>query len=280
MDSTRISFTKILVGGMLAAIALLLCWPAQAQFVNYVGVEVDNPFTAELVTTSTFPASTGSQETKIRREFVARDSRGRIRFEKRDVGHLAGDPKTITLETPDGQPFTVTREEYGTLIQIFDHPAGTATSIQPGMRIAKVTKIGTMAPSRQPSRSFSRAYIPGPGAKISSQVIFEALGERGIQGFQARGVRSTDIGKEEDGEMNGKPTRQMELWFSDSLGVKLLTIIKDMKTGNEDRAELIAIKAGEPDPAIFEIPEGYLINPALNQLPRMKPPGEAERAEH
>jgi hypothetical protein len=280
MNSTRRALTKILLGGVLTTIASLYCLPARAQIINYVGVESYNPFTAELVTTSTFSASEGAQKTKIRREYVARDSRGRIRFEKREVGHPAGDPKTITLETPEGRQFTVTREEYGTLIRIFDHPAGTATSIQPGMRIATVTKIGSVAPTRQPSRSFSRAYLPGPGAKISTQLIFEPLGEREIQGIQATGVMRTSMGKDEDGDFKGKPVRQVELWFSDSLGVKLLTITRDMKTGDEDRAEVVAIKAGEPDPAIFEIPEGYVINPGPRERPMMKASGEPERAEH
>jgi len=42
----------------------------------------------------------------------------------------------------------------------------------------------------------------------------------------------------------------------------MLSIRKDLKTGAAERSELIAIKRQEPDPALFEIPKEYAVNPA------------------
>jgi hypothetical protein len=48
-------------------------------------------------------------------------------------------------------------------------------------------------------------------------------------------------------------------------------IVKDLRAGTESKSELMAIKREEPDPALFEIPQGYVINPVIpGALPIMK----------
>ena len=112
--------------GVMATLALVCTAPVNAQIrkgcngINYVGGDSSNPFTAEYVTTSTTPGPAGVPKTIVLREDVARDSQGRIRFEKHGVTRLRDDRKTVTLETADGKQFTVTTEEFGTLINISD----------------------------------------------------------------------------------------------------------------------------------------------------------------
>lgn len=260
--------------GVIATLALVCTAPAHAQIrkgcngINYVGADSSNPFTAEYVTTSTTLSSAGAPKTIVLREDVARDSQGRIRFEKHGVTRLRDDRKTMTLETADGKQFTVTREEFGTLITISDCVSGTFVALQPGLRIAQV-KEGNGAPATEPiKRAYSVAYIPGPDAKMPPNMSVEQLGNREIQGISARGVRTTTLGTETDGDWNGKPIRETELWVSDVLAAQMLKVDKDLRAGSQTTSELIEIKREEPDPTLFNIPKDYEVNPKM--LPRMK----------
>jgi hypothetical protein len=253
---------------ILTAVVLIFGLPAHAQItkgcsgINYLGADSSNPFTAEYVTTSTGPASSGPPKTIVRRENVARDSKGRIRFEKHGVSQPPDDRKTVALETPDGKPFTVTREEYGTLVEIFDCASGTFIRIQPGMRIAAVKESSNTAPAPHSKRAYSAPYFPPPGAKTLPNVTHEELGTREIQGIPCRGIKTTTMGTEQDGEWNGKPIRVDEFWLSDDLAAHVLSIRKDLQTGNAETSELLAISRKEPDPALFEIPKDFEVNPA------------------
>ena len=252
----------------LTAIVLLFGLPTYAQLkkgcsgIDYLGADSGNPFTAESVTTATAPATVGAPKTTAFRENIARDSHGRIRIEKHGVSQPPDDRKTVTLETPDGKPFTVTREEYGTLIEIFDCASGTFIRIQPGMRIAAITESTGAAPVVQSKHEFSTPYIPSPGVKTPPNITIEQLGTHEFQGIPARGVKTTTLGTEKDGDWNGKPISESELWVSDDLAAQMLSIRKDLKTGSEGRSELMAITRGEPDPALFEIPKDFAVNPA------------------
>jgi hypothetical protein len=271
------------VAGVLTALALLCGLPAQAQItkgcsgINYVGADSNNPFTADYVTTSTMATPAGAPKTMVLRENVARDSQGRIRFEKHGVGPLPDDRKTVTLETPDAKRFTVTREEYGTVIDIFDCASATMVKIRPGMRIATVKEGQSAMPTRQIKHAYSSPFIPGPGAKMPTNMTVEQLGTLEIQGVSALGARTTTLGTERDGDWNGKPIRVTDLWVSDDLAAQVLKIDKDLRAGSEGRSELIAIKRVEPDPALFDIPKDYQVNPTM--LPSMKVSGTRRPAQ-
>jgi hypothetical protein len=256
------------IHGALTTVLLLCGLPAHAQLkkgcsgIDHLGADSGNPFTAERVTISTTPSTGGTPKTTVFRENIARDSQGRIRIEKHGAAQPPDDRKTVTLETPDGQPFTVTREEYSTLIQIFDCVSGTFIRIQPGMRIAAVKEDTGPAPAPQPKHAYSTPYIPNPRVKIPPDITIEQLGTREFQGIPALGAKTTTLGTQKDGEWNGKPISESELWVSDDLAAHVLSIRKDLKTGMEGRSELLAIKRQEPDPALFEIPKDYEVNPA------------------
>ena len=269
MPSILRAFLTILIPGAFAALVCLSVLPVQAQIkkgcsgINYVGADASNPFTAELVTTSTVFDLSGARTTTLMKEFVARDSRGRIRFEKHGVTHTRDNRETVTLEWQDGNKFTVTQEEYGKLIDIFDCESGTTIRIQPGMKIATVKEDTNELPRPRAHHAFSTPYIPRPGMKLPPNIIMEALGNREIQGIQACGVKTTTLGTTEDGDWSGKPIREEELWLSDELAARMLRISKDLRKGTESREELLAIKRENPDPTLFEIPKDYHLNPPI-----------------
>ena len=98
-------------------------------------------------------------------------------------------------------------------------------------------------------------------------MIQEELRTRDIQGIPARGLKTT-LGTEQDGDWNGKPISESELWVSDELSAQMLWIRKDLGTGKEGTSELLEIKRAEPDPTLYEIPKDYEVNPAV--LPSQK----------
>jgi len=273
----RGAFPRSLFYGALNVMLFMCAWPAHAQVmkgcsgIGYLGADSSNSFIAEYVTTITMPSFLGVPKTSVQRENVARDSQGRMRFEKHGVARPPDDRETVTLETPDGKPFTVTREEYGTLIEIFDCASGTFIRIQPGMSIATVKESNDAASVLQSGRAYSTPYIPRSGVKIPPNMTIEQLGTREIQGIPARGVRTTKLGTEKDGDWNGKLISEIELWVSDDLAAQMLSIANDLKTGTSGRSELVAIKRGEPDPALFEIPKGYEVNPARMPIAKNLP---------
>jgi hypothetical protein len=265
----RILLRQTLKAAALTAIILLCGSAARAQTekrciaMNFIGADSSNPFTSERVTTSTMPTSSGAPKTTVWRELVARDSEGRLRFERRGVRQPPDDRKTVALETRDGMPFEVTREEFGTHILIFDCASGISINMQPGLRIASVTQDMNQAPAAPPKRFYSAPYIPGPGVKIPPNMVIEQLGTREIQGIPARGVKTTTLGTEADADWNGRPIGELELWVSDGLAAHMVRIDRDLRAGSETKSELVAIKREEPDPALFEIPKDYEVNPAI-----------------
>jgi hypothetical protein len=253
----------------LTAIILLCGSAARAQTakrciaMNFIGADSNNPFTAERVTTSTMPTPSGAPKMMVLRELIARDSQGRLRFERRGVAQPPSDRKTVALETRDGKPFEVTREEFGMHSLIFDCASGISINMQPGLRIASVTQDKNQAPAAQPKRSYSAPYIPGPGVKIPPNMVIEQLGTREIQGIPARGVKTATLGTEADADWIGQPIGELELWVSDGLAAHMVRIDKDLRAGSETKSELVAIKREEPDPVLFEIPKDYEVNPAI-----------------
>jgi hypothetical protein len=73
----------------------------------------------------------------------------------------------------DGKPFRVTRQEYGTLIELIDCASGISMVIQPGMRIATMNEDKIATPRRQTKRAYSTPHFPGAGAKLPPNMTIE-----------------------------------------------------------------------------------------------------------
>ena len=235
--------------------------------INYAGTQTANPFTAKHTTRSTAVLADGTKQLTEFVEFVARDSDGRIRFEKHGVFRPAGDEKKIVLHTRDGGEIDTTPEALGISIHIFDCRGGITIQIQPGMQIARVTKGAPAAEPKGPPRPYSIRVTNLLSGKPRPDISVEDLGHREIEGISARGVRLTDLGTESDGEWNGKPVRITETWASDDLAATILEIRSDPRKQMEDVTTLTNIKREEPDHSLFEIPPGYKVNPTPDEMP-------------
>ena len=240
--------------------------PRQCGGNIYIGGQTANPFTAKRTTKATTILADGTRQLTERVEFLARDSDGRIRIEKPGIIQ-PGNEEKLVLHTRDGGQIETTREAIGISILIFDCPGGARTLIQPGMRIAHITKESPPAKSNRPLPPYSIRVTNLLSGKPRPDISVEDLGYREIEGISARGVRLTNLGTESDGEWNGKPVRISETWASDDLAATILEIHSNPRKQMEDIVTLTNIKRQEPDHSLFEIPPGYKINPTPDEMP-------------
>jgi hypothetical protein len=96
--------------------------------------------------------------------------------------------------------------------------------------------------------------------------VAEDLGHKTIQGIDVLGIKTTQIGSEED-EWKGKPIRIFEKWVSDDLAATLVDTVIDLKKNMQTTSSLTDISRVEPNASLFEIPVGYKINPAPTEMP-------------
>ncbi len=233
--------------------------------IDNVAVESSNPFTAERLTKSIMTSPDGTKKPMEIVEKLARDSAGRIRFEKH--ARLSDDAEEITLNTRDGDKMTVTKERLTTYVTIFDCPSGKTISLQVGLQTAQV-KDGPAGSLPWPGdHLYSHFFTTLLHRENLHDVSAEDVGYREIEGILAHGVRVTNLGTEKDGEWKGKPINIHESWASDDLATTLLDIDTDLKAGSERRITLTKIKRVEPDSSFFEVPPGYKVNPTPDQMP-------------
>lgn len=95
----------------------------------------------------------------------------------------------------------------------------------------------------------------------------ESLGTDVIQGLTVRGTRvtfTTPIGE----VGNDQPlVRTTENWQSEEYGITVRSISDDPRQGKTTR-ELISFTPGEPDPTLFQPPQGYeVVTEPLHQVP-------------
>lgn len=89
----------------------------------------------------------------------------------------------------------------------------------------------------------------------------EQLGVASIQGVEARGTRTTTIIPAGEVGNDAPLVRTAEVWNAVAVGLKGLLvreIADDPRSGKWDR-ELTSISQSDPDPAIFQPPDGYEI---------------------
>lgn len=215
--------------------------------IGWVSVEKGKPFVAERVAKS-------SDNTFRENDLVARDAAGRIYLENHSS------PWQFYGFTSRHDASTIWA--LGT-VSILDCFGGKSIYLVPGSRTADVAQTcANIAPFQQNDHPYSYPLTRFVGVKTPVLVV-EDLGTKAIEGFQARGIKTTWLGTEKDGEWNGKPIRAVEEWRSDELGATMLVVNSDFRKATEYRSSLVNIRRTEPDASLFEVPSNYKINQPL-----------------
>ena len=235
----------------------------------WIGPEREKPFIAERRASKVLKSSQGEvQILQEGKQFVARDSAGRIREEfhigsSKDAnprGKLAlggipsshsdlntsatlvDDPGQLTISILDcfgGQKIQLTPETQYAIVQ--------ASCVEP-----PIIPLNNSSYADKASRLIQANFQPG--------ATVEDLGYKKIDDIQARGLRITIPGGDKDGQWAGKAVALSEVWLSDELGATLLWDYSDLKKGIESRTRITDIKREEPDSSLFVVPSGYKID--------------------
>jgi hypothetical protein len=110
------------------------------------------------------------------------------------------------------------------------------------------TKLKTPEP---PSLRFAAPDGQAPPNEFAKE---EDLGTREIEGVSAHGIRQTQIIPADSGGKEIVVTD--EYWYSADLRINLLIKHNDPRSGTKT-ITVNEITRTEPDPAFFEVPEGY-----------------------
>lgn len=98
----------------------------------------------------------------------------------------------------------------------------------------------------------------GPLADDAGSVVHEDLGKQLISGLEAEGTRDSVIYNPDVFGNNRKVTIEREFWYSPKLGFNLISKRSDPRIGTQTFTVTNLILS-EPDPKLFELPEGYKV---------------------
>ena len=113
-----------------------------------------------------------------------------------------------------------------------------------------------LAPQQKPAETATEVRAPVAIPAVSDQAVHENLGTDVLQGLQVHGNRTiTTIPAGQAG--NDQPlVRTSETWLSDEYRLQVRWINDDPQHGKTTR-ELVAFTPGEPDPSLFQPPQGF-----------------------
>jgi hypothetical protein len=193
-------------------------------------------FTAIVHTEWARPMAGGGSTTLVNQRTVARDLNGRIYQER-------------WLLVPKGGSI----QSLNNLKQIYDpneHTGYDCFLIGPQKDHCELHNYAGIIRTDPPVKS-------GPVGKAGFRT-HEELGTRNIEGIETTGSRDT-ITYNAGVFGNDRPVRVIrEYWHSDALGLNLISILDDPRIGKETFT-LSDVSIGDPDPRLFDIPEGFQI---------------------
>lgn len=165
---------------------------------------------------------------------IARDTRGRIHNELRVLIPVSSSDTPALLN-----------------IHLYDPQTRISTEIDVQKRTFWTITVNHPPSTEPPSIRFDAPDRNAPTNEFTKQ---EDLGIREFEGVSARGVRQTQTVTDEN---NGKEVVITdEYWYSEDLRVNLMIKHSDPRRGITTLT-VAQITRTEPDPAFFEVPEGY-----------------------
>ncbi len=160
---------------------------------------------------------------------VGRDGHGRIYTERRLLVPAAS---------------TATPELLG--VHLYDPQTRISTMLDPQQKTFW-TQVVNRPPATQP---------PGSNLPPSQFTKEEDLGTRQIDGMAAHGMRETQVIPAEANGSGKEIVTTDEHWYSEDLRINLVIKHDDPRHGSVAMT-VTNVRIGEPDPALFRVPEGY-----------------------
>jgi hypothetical protein len=213
------------------------------------------PYTATEVTETTQTLSDGNKIVNKTSGTVARDSQGRVRREM-TVGRIGSagtnNHKMLFISDPTAHHQEMTETGSST-------DTSTVITTDGDPQIITLNRAGsTMVNKKVMVRTSKDADGAESNVSDKKQVKHEDLGTQTVAGVAAQGKRDTvTIPAGEIG--NEKPIEVVsETWYSTDLHATVMRKHSDPRTG-ETVFQLTDIKRAEPDPALFQMPDGVKV---------------------
>jgi hypothetical protein len=262
--------SRFFLASALAALAL----PAMAQMAATqpkqpcnCDFQSQHPYTAEFKVTQVQTLANGTTITHESKNIMAHDSAGRFMSSStRESPGMTGQPFTSgSARDPVASTNTHWNSQTKTAIVVRYPPkdqqhgcwsseAGNYTAAYDGSQLALP--------------STAAAQISGSHAQaLQRRSTTEDLGTINILGIEGHGIRiTTTIPAGQVG--NDQPIIVTnETWGAKGLGFALRTVTDDPRSGTTTN-ELVNLTRGDPDPALFQPPEGYEVKTEeLHQVP-------------
>lgn len=260
--------------------------------VDFIGAEMSfsdqpvkgAPYTADAVTETTQTLADGNRISRKSTSTVYRDSEGRTRREETMAAigpwAAAGDPpQTIFIHDPVAGADYVLNPQTHTAHKL---PSGAGFAMAarpgPGKQVVAMSRGRMSAQVAAAAKAGETATLETAGPqRVRADIKKESLGKRMIEGVEAEGTRSTvtipaaAIGNE-------RPiTSVSERWYSPALQTVVMSQRSDPRFG-DTAYRLINIRAGDPPPALFEVPSDYTIQDGPQFRKMMRAPKPAEEA--
>jgi hypothetical protein len=202
------------------------------------------PFSATLATEAVKYSSDGVEMSFVNQRRIARDKHGRVYQERWYLvpknSKVTSTMNWIQLADPDRH----TLYNCSTQKHICDLLVYT-----PDLELAAAK-----------AQKGSSHKLPDDGG----EVVWEDLGTRSLAGVETAGSRETTTTAPGTMGNDRALTSVREFWHSDQLGINLLSILSSPFSGKQTFS-IIELTTAEPDPRLFDIPEGYTIDDQRKQ---------------
>jgi hypothetical protein len=228
---TRLFLTSVPCTVLLAVAILTTRASAQSFFMTPIP---NAPFSGVVNIERTMVRKDGSvMQFKSTRE-IARDTRGRIHNEARVLIPVS------STDTPELLN-----------IHLYDLQTRISTEVDVRKRTFWTRTMDHPPSTEPPSIRFAAPDGNAPSSEFTKQ---EDLGIREIDGVPAHGIRQTQTADENDGK---EVVITDEYWYSQDLRINLMIKHSDPRKGMTTLT-VAQVTRTEPDPAVFEVPEGYM----------------------
>jgi hypothetical protein len=273
----------------LSALAAAVSAPAQLSAGNQPQEPIA-PYTVEFRMTHVQTLAGGGTITRETKEIMARDSQGRTLHATTTIPSDPDQPQITSTFVND--PVASTQANWNSRNRrahvtkmpppdqrqgCWSTASGNMTFDSPGRGMTSLSGIGTSGsvslnappPLSIPPADGAPASVPRPAAIRPER---EDLGSDTILGVEVRGTRITrtvPAGR----EGNDVPlVTTSEIWSAPRLGLTLREVTDSEQSGKTTR-EAVNLDLSEPDPSLFQPPEGYEIDtdemhPVACQPPR------------
>jgi hypothetical protein len=221
------------------------------------------PYTAEFKITQVQTLANGTTITRESTRVQALDSQGRSIFVNTSTQQY-GDHAQVTSSHVD-DPVSGTRTDWNsqqkkvTIVKLppEDQRQGCWSSEAGRLTINYNTNRQRSAGNQGDSAGKIPSPPPAPAAVMRQpKPVLEDLGDATIQGVEAHGQRwtsTTPVGA----IGNDQPiVHTTETWSAKGLHLVVRNLSDDPQQGKDD-LELVKLDKGEPDPALFQFPDGY-----------------------